>query len=128
MKILSAKEFGSRLRVSIQSSGRLSFTQDTVTSLGLTPESRIKIGQDDVDPGLLYLIVPGTPDEDAFEVRTSGKYYYLPTKSLFDALGIKYVGENIMFDLIRMKELDAEACGITYKMVQRTAPEDGTDE
>lgn len=50
MKILSAKDYSQRLRVSIQATGKLSFTNETVRCLGINCYSRVVFGQDDDDP------------------------------------------------------------------------------
>lgn len=121
MKILSSKEYSSKLRVSIQSTGRLSFTEETARFLRLSEAMYVKFGQDDTDSKLLYLIRPVEMDDDCFEVRTSGKYYYVPTKSLFDALGVEY-GEdcNCLYNLIREPGMDKDAGGTVYRMQLRT--------
>ena len=67
----------------------------------------------------MYMIVTDIDDNDAFKVCTSGKYYYLATQYLFDALGFDYRNKTIMFDLTRMNELDIELNGIVYKMFKR---------
>lgn len=127
MKILSAQDYNQRLRVSIQASGKLSFTNETVRCLGIDASSKVVFGQDDTDPQVLYLILPDDRGrQDAFEVRASGKYYYVPTKTMFDALGMDYTSENaaVLFDLVRMESMDAEAGGKVFKMNRREAADD----
>lgn len=127
MKILSAQDYNQRLRVSIQASGKLSFTNETVRCLGIDASSKVVFGQDDTDPQVLYLILPDDRDrQDAFEVRASGKYYYVPTKTMFDALGMDYTSENaaVLFDLVRMESMDAEAGGKVFKMNRREVADD----
>lgn len=127
MKILSAQDYNQRLRVSIQASGKLSFTNETVRCLGIDASSKVVFGQDDTDPQVLYLILPDDGSrQDAFEVRASGKYYYVPTKTMFDALGMDYTSENaaVLFDLVRMESMDAEAGGKVFKMNRREVAED----
>lgn len=127
MKILSAKDYSQKLRVSIQASGKLSFTNETVRCLGISSSSKVVFGQDDEDPSVLYFILPDDlKRQDAFEVRASGKYYYVPTKAMFDALGVDYSSDSaiVLFDLVRMEEKDAEACGKVFKMCKREGSED----
>lgn len=127
MKILSAQDYNQRLRVSIQASGKLSFTNETVRCLGIDASSKVVFGQDDTDPQVLYLILPDDRGrQDAFEVRASGKYYYVPTKTMFDALGMDYASENaaVLFDLVRMESMDAEAGGKVFKMNRREVADD----
>ena len=117
MKILSVKQFSSRLKVTIQSSGRLNFTDDTAKILGLIEDSPIKFAIDEDNDNSLYLVLAADAnDEDAFKVRKSGSYYYVPTKTLFDALGIDYVGKSLGYDLIRDQSKDDELGGMAFKM------------
>lgn len=117
MRILSVKQFSSRLKVTIQSSGRLNFTDDTAKILGLFEDSPIKFAIDDDNDNSLYLVIAADMnDEDAFKVRKSGTYHYVPTKTLFDALGIDYVGKSLSYDLIRNQSKDEELGGMAFKM------------
>lgn len=127
MKILSAQDYSQKLRVSIQASGKLSFTNETVRCLGIDASSKVVFGQDDTDSQVLYLIIPDDKSrQDAFEVRASGKYYYVPTKTMFDALGMDYTSENaaVLFDLVRMESMDKEAGGKVFKMSSREVADD----
>ena len=100
MKILSVKQFSNRLKVTIQSSGRLNFTDDTTKTLGLAEGTPVKFAMDEDNGNVLYLVIASDEnDEDAFKVRKSGSYYYVPTKSLFDALEIEYEGKSLGYDL-----------------------------
>ena len=58
--------------------------------------------------------------EDAFSIRESSGYYYVPTKVMFDTLGFNYENGNIMFDLVRQPSLDDDLQGQVYFMKQRT--------
>lgn len=122
MKILSAVEYSTKLRASVHASGRLGFSNEAAKSLGITAESSVKFGQDDDDPSVLYLIVPREGDEDCFPVKPSGPYYYVPTKTLFDALGVDYTGSTVIYDLVRMPSLDADCGGLTFRMDKRVIP------
>ena len=120
MKILSVKQFSSRLKVTIQSSGRLNFTDDTTKTLGIAENTPIKFAIDDENDNTLYLVIASdSNDEDAFKVRKSGSYYYVPTKNLFDALGLEYEGKSLCYDLVRAESQDVELGGMAFKMSQR---------
>lgn len=120
MRILSVKQFSSRLKVTIQSSGRLNFTDDATKTLGISENTLIKFALDDENDNTLYLVLASdTDDEDAFRVRKSGAYYYVPTKNLFDALGIEYEGKSLGYDLVRAESQDIELGGMAFKMSQR---------
>ena len=116
--ILSAKQFATKLKATIQASGRLGFTADTATALGLESGKFARFAQDD-ENGSLYLIINSERSEDAFEIRVSSGYYYVPTKVMFDTLGYNYENGNIMFDLIRQPSLDNDLQGLVYFMKQR---------
>ena len=118
IKLLSAKQFATKLKATIQASGRLGFTADTATALGLESGKFARFAQDD-ENGSLYLIINSERSEDAFEIRVSSGYYYVPTKVMFDTLGYDYENGNVMFDLVRQPSLDDDLQGQVYFMKQR---------
>lgn len=121
LQTLSAKRFQTKLKATIQSSGRLSFTEKTSKELQFESGSRVKFLFDD-ESKELYMAKMSGNDEDAFEVRASGSYFYVATKRLFDELEFEYKKKNIMFDLVRKPALDEEVGGEVYKMNKRTLP------
>ena len=116
--ILSAKQFATKLKATIQASGRLGFTAETASALGFESGKFAKFAKDD-ENGSLYLIIINERSEDAFEIRVSSGYYYVPTKVMFDTLGFNYENGNVMFDLIRKPTLDDDLQGQVYFMKQR---------
>jgi len=118
IKILSAKRFAIKLKATIQASGRLGFTAETATVLDLKSGKFAKFAQDDENKSL-YLIIVDKGSEDAFPVRETSGYFYVPTKVMFDTLGYKYENGNIMFDLVRQISLDNDLQGQVYYMKQR---------
>ena len=116
--ILSAKQFATKLKATIQASGRLGFTAETATALGFEAGKFAKFAKDD-ENNSLYLIIINERSEDAFEIRVSSGYYYVPTKVMFDTLGFNYENGNIMFDLVRQPSLDNDLQGQVYFMKQR---------
>ena len=118
IKILSAKNFATKLKATIQASGRLGFTAETATALGFESGKFAKFAKDD-ENGNLYLIIINEGSEDAFEIRLSSGYYYISTKVMFDTLGYNYENGNIMFDLVRQPSLDDDLQGQVYFMKQR---------
>lgn len=119
IKVLSAQQYGKKLKATIQSTGKLGFTETTAEEFGLDAPCWMKVANDDEVEGLLYLILVREEDEEAFQVCKSGDYYYLPTKYLFDALGYDYQKKKIMFDIVRVTELDPELGGTVYRMKRR---------
>lgn len=118
IKRIDLSKYNVKLRASIQASGRLSFTDATIKALSIGEATRIGIGRDEEDESLFMVFTVPT-DENSFRIVKSGKNYYLPTKSMFDSFGFDYVNNTIIFDMIRMPELDAEIGGEVYKLNKR---------
>lgn len=118
IKILSAKQFATKLKATIQASGRLGFTAETATALDLESGKFARFAKDE-DNGALYLIINSERSDDAFDIKVSSNYYYVPTKVMFDTLGYDYENGNIMFDLVRQPSLDDGLQGQVYFMKQR---------
>ena len=118
IRIINAKQFTTKLKATIQFSGRLGFTEETANALDLSVGKFARFAQDD-EKNTLYLIIIDKASEDAFQIRSSSGYYYVPTKMMFDMLGFDYEHNTIMFDLIRQPSLDADLMGQAYLMKQR---------
>lgn len=119
LKIISAKGFSVKLKATIHSSGRLGFTEATAKELNFTKESAVKFAVDEDDNSVLYLINCKETDDEAFKVNSAGLYFSVNTKPLFDSLGYDYKRKNIMFDLVREKDMeDMEV----YKLLKREKP------
>ena len=103
----------------VQASGRLGFTGETAIALNLKAGKFAKFAKDDENEAL-YLIIINEENEDAFSIRESRGYFYIPTKLMFDTLGYNYEDGNIMFDLIRQPSLDDDLLGQVYLMKQRS--------
>ena len=116
MKILSVKQFSNKFKVTVQSTGRLNFTEETTKVLGISEETSVKFGIEDND---LYLAILKEQDEDAFKVRKSGTYFYVPTKALFDALNINYKRDTTLsYNMLRAENKDDEMGGQTFRLVE----------
>lgn len=118
IRILSVREYTSRLKATIQATGRLGFTEETARVLSLSSDRFIKIAYDD-ETETFYLVVMTNQDPDAFKVCSAGDYFYLPTASLFRAMGVDYESMSVIFDLSRDMSLDKELGGSVYKMNKR---------
>ena len=116
--IISAKKFATKLKATIQRSGRLGFTEETARYLNLADEKFAKFAQDD-ESGTLYLIILDMRDEDSFDIRSSSGYYYVSAKMMFDSLGMDYEKNVIMFDLVRKPSLDETLEGQVFLMKSR---------
>ena len=118
IRILSAKMFEVKLKATIRSSGKLGFSEKTAQILDLKSGKFAKFAKDR-DSGFLYLIIADKRSSDAFPIRESSGYFYVPAKQMFDMLGFDYENNTIMFDLIRQSSLDDDLQGQVYLMKQR---------
>ena len=118
IQIISAKQFATKLKATIQKSGRLGFTEDTAKVLDFQSGKRAKFAKDD-ERRILYLVIISEDNEDAFPIRESSGYYYVPARQMFDMLGFDYENYYIIFDLIREKSHDAELQGMVFRMKER---------
>lgn len=118
IKIISAKQFAIKLKATIQYSGRLGFTEETAKALGLESEKFATFAKDE-EKNILYLIITDENSDDAFPIKLSSGYYYVPAKLMFDMLGYDYENNNIMFDLVRQHSLDDDLKGQVYQMKPR---------
>lgn len=121
-KEIDIRKYNVKLKATIQSSGKLNFTEDTARVLQLTDNTYMRFGIDDEDDSIYYLAILPEGDDNSFKINKSGIYYYLPGKLLFDALGLDYAKKPIMFDLIRMSEMDNVAGGEVYKLLKKQTP------
>lgn len=119
-KRFNAKEFTVRLKATIQATGKLGFTQDTIDQLKLTTACSVFLAPDDADKKVMYMGVLRDRREDAFPVLSSGKYLYLNTRQLFDTLKLDYTKNVYIFDLARLEEGDEEMESECYKMSMRS--------
>lgn len=115
----SARKYNTKLKVTIQSTGKLGFTDETAKELQLASGKCIKLGSDEKGVELLYLVVVNGADEDAFRVCKAGDYFYLQTTMLFQSLNYDYKNKTVMFDMARAQELDEELGGEVYKLTKR---------
>ena len=117
--IFNAKDLTQRLKATIQMTGKLGFTQDTIDQLRINQDKSIVMAPDDENANVLYMCVLETKPEYAFPILKSGPYFYLNTKQLFDKLERDYQKNVIIFDLSRCEKYDETIGGDCYKMTAR---------
>lgn len=117
MKLLSVRDYSAKLRLTVQSTGKLCFTEETARTLAVVEKMPVRFSLDEeADGGQLYMTIANEGDPDAFLVRKSGKTLYLPTSGLLEGLGIDYKSNTVSFQLVRAAGLDKELKGTTYQM------------
>lgn len=122
MKILSSKEYGVSLKVTVQSTGKLGFSGPTATALQIATGGYIRFALDDDADETLYLAVMEGKDEDGFKILQSGGYYSVMTRTLFEALNLDFRNQTVIYDLKREPSKDAEMQGKAYRMSPRFLP------
>lgn len=119
ISIIKTRDYNTRLKATIHSSGRLGFTADTASALSLSNSRFVKFAKDDEDDQALYILITNQEDEDTFRVIKSGAYYYLATALMFESFGYDFRRYNIMFDMVRKPDLDVLLSGQVYKLNKR---------
>lgn len=118
-KRFNAKEFTVNLKATIQKTGKLGFTQETMEKLQLTTDCSIFIAPDEENKKVMYMGVLRYKHEEAFHVLGSGKYVYLNTINLFKSLKLDFDRKVYIFDLTRYEEGDEVMEAECYKMEMR---------
>lgn len=120
MRLLSAKQYGVKLKATIQATGKLGFSKQTSDTLNLKEKKGVMFAQDETDNDTLYIILTTEESDDAFNLLCTNEYYTVNAKPLFEALGIDYLSQTVIFDLTRSALHDAELGGEAYKTKMRT--------
>ena len=120
IQVLSAKKYSQKLKVTIQATGKLGFSDETAKEMELADRAAFIKFLIDSDTQTIYMSVLGSPDDDAFRPCKAGNYFYLNTTRMFDDLGVDYKTHTVIYDLTRREELDNELGGMIYQMSPRT--------
>lgn len=117
LRTLSASSFDPKLRLRIQSSGKIGFGDEVIQSLELSESTYMKFSiDDDARDTLLYITILRSPNKEAFQVKKAGKYFNLNTSRMFDSLDVDYANKTIFLNMVRKQELDGELGGETYRL------------
>lgn len=108
LKLINAALYATKLKATIQLTGKLGFTKETIDALDLNDQKSIQFAADENDAKKLFMIVHESQIPEAFRINKAGEYLYLNTKQFFDAIGYNYKDYSIMFDLCRAEEHEKE--------------------
>lgn len=117
--VFDASEFTRKLKATIQKTGKLGFTSDTIATLGLKHDTHVCFAPDDEDNDVLYMGVMSDVKPQYFRLLKSSEYFCVPTTKLFDSLGYDYKNTTIIFDIARCEEFDEAIGGECYKLTKR---------
>lgn len=119
-QIFNAKELTQKLKATVQRTGKLGFTAETLDVLNIRQGTHIRIAEDTESKRILWMGVLQEAAENAFPVNKAGDYYYVNTTKLFEKIGIDFKKKNCMYDMERAAEYDEAIGGECYKMILRT--------
>ena len=119
LKFIDTSVCKTKLKCTIQSSGKLGFPAGTAEALQLRKGTLVKFAQDDENEDVLYMVFVAEEDPQTLKVATAGVYYYIPTQAMFDLLKYAYKTWAYIFDPSRENDLDSIAGGTVYKMSKR---------
>lgn len=125
IKLYKSQDYSKKLKVTIQSSGKLGFADPAAKDMQLSKDKSVAIGYDENNTEEMYLVVFDKKVDGAYDVMKSGTYYYLNTAMLFSSIGFDYKNKTIIFDLLRSSENDQEVGGKVYKMFPRIKEKKG---
>lgn len=118
-QIFDAKELTQKLKATVQRTGKLGFTAETLEALHIQQGTHIRIAEDTESKRILWLGVLQEPADNAFPVNKAGDYYYVNTTKLFEKINLDFKKKNCMFDMSRAPEYDEAIGGECYKMQLR---------
>lgn len=94
---IKASKYQIKLKVTIQKTGKLGFTETTAKELKLSSEGGVFLGED--EKGNLYMKYVEKWEEDSFKVLKSKDYFSLNTTQFFEEKKFDFKNNTIIFDL-----------------------------
>ena len=93
------------MKATIHVTGKLGFSIGAIKAMKIGDNNHIQIARntENKEDNNLYIFLTQNPDEKTLKINKAGNYYYVNTKTLFDALGIDYRKKKIMFDIIEIE-------------------------
>ncbi|PAW95318.1 hypothetical protein CKK33_18145 [Mucilaginibacter sp. MD40] len=104
LKVQKATEFEKNVKATVQSTGRLGFSDGAKKKMKIETGKYLVIAtnEEDSTDENLYAWLEDTADGGGFRINKGGEYYNANTKPLFDGLGIDYKDQEnlIIYDII----------------------------
>jgi len=119
LKIQKANEFDRNVKATLQSTGRLGFSEGAKKKMKIESGKFIVIAtneEDETDDNL-YAWLEDTENSGGFKVNKGGEYYNINTKPLFDKLRIDYTDKDnlIIYDIVDFDYDDQQI----FKLIKR---------
>lgn len=131
LAIHKASDFDRNVKATVQSSGRLGFSEGAAKKLNLTGVEYFVLAsnEEDVNDDNLYGWIEANDENGGFKVNKSGLYYNVNTKPLFDKLNIDYRDRDttIIFDIVDLEHEGNKILKL-IKRIQRKSTKKQTEE
>ena len=119
LSVHKASDFDRNVKATIQSTGKLGFSEGAAKKLNLTGDEYFVLAsnEENNEDENLYGWVERDEDNSGFKVNKSGDYYNINTKPLFDKLQIDYRDKNttVIYDIVDFTNGEANI----YKLIKR---------
>ena len=121
LKFIKAEETQRNGKATIHHSGKLGFSGDAISSLGLTDQKWISfaINEDNAEDRNLYAVVYDEKTEGAFRINKAGQYYYVGTRAMFDTLGVDYRNSKVIYDIVKSEYEGREIIKFLKRIVRK---------
>jgi hypothetical protein len=102
LKFIDPSSLDRNLKATVHKSGKIGFTRDASKKLRLSgpKAAMIAVNEENQEDTSLYVIVVDGSTEGAFKINKAGQYYYINTKALFDGMGMDYVNNTYVYDIV----------------------------
>lgn len=119
LKIQKANEFDRNVKATLQSTGRLGFSDGAKNKMKIETGKFIVIATNEENPEdeNLYAWLEDSGDNGGFKINKGGDYYNVNTKPLFDSLGIDYKDKKKLY-IYDIVDFEYEGNPI-FKLVKR---------
>lgn len=123
-QILNSCDYTKKLKATIQRSGKLGFTRETMDELKLNENCFIRFADDSENHDVVYLAIIRHEEAGCFKLMKSSGYLSVSTGKMFKELGFDYSRRTVMFDVEREVSGDSIMGGECYKLTKRNRKED----
>jgi hypothetical protein len=119
LTVQKANELERNVKATVQSTGRLGFSDGAKKKMNLNEKKFVVIATNDEDKTdeNLYAWVEESGDGGGFKVNKGGEYFNINTKPLFDKLKLDYKGKDrlVIYDIV---DFDNDGQNI-FKLIKR---------
>ncbi|QHS55716.1 hypothetical protein GWR56_09285 [Mucilaginibacter sp. 14171R-50] len=104
LKIHNANQFERNVKATIQSTGKLGFSDGAIKKMKIESGKFLVIASNEADENdeNFYAWLENTDENGGFKINKGGQYYNANTKPLFDELKIDYKNQDnlVIYDIV----------------------------